>query len=178
MQLPKNSQPLCPSHFRRYIYLTKMDSQFTFGRFQSIFPTHHPNPFLQSTLQNLPAYPRQIFQGIVVGFLASMTGLMLGWWGPSGSLNLEHGLLLCARWHLLRIPSIPVCPRKKSRLPLQPYKSLQDQVLSTYETIYFLMSQFKFFSPYKVSQKIFPPKIPTQPLSVYIKVPRRPISCF
>ena len=36
-------------------------------------------------------------QGIVVGFLASMTGLMLGWWGPSGSLNLEHGLLLCAR---------------------------------------------------------------------------------
>jgi len=35
-------------------------------------------------------------QGIVVGFLASMTGLMLGWWGPSGSLNLEHGLLLCA----------------------------------------------------------------------------------
>jgi hypothetical protein len=36
-------------------------------------------------------------QGIVVGFLASLTGLLLGWLGPAGNLSAEHGLLLCAR---------------------------------------------------------------------------------
>ena len=34
-------------------------------------------------------------QAIVVGFLASITGMILGW-GPAGKLNLDHGLLLCA----------------------------------------------------------------------------------
>jgi len=34
-------------------------------------------------------------QAIVVGFLASLTGMLLGW-GPAGKLNLDHGLLLCA----------------------------------------------------------------------------------
>jgi solute carrier family 41 len=34
-------------------------------------------------------------QGIVVGLLASLTGLLLGW-APTGRLNLDHGLLLCA----------------------------------------------------------------------------------
>eukprot|EP00092_Neocalanus_flemingeri_P011424 GFUD01012310.1.p1 GENE.GFUD01012310.1~~GFUD01012310.1.p1 ORF type:complete len:495 (+),score=93.59 GFUD01012310.1:361-1845(+) len=34
-------------------------------------------------------------QAIVVGFLASLTGMVLGW-GPTGKLNMDHGLLLCA----------------------------------------------------------------------------------
>jgi len=34
-------------------------------------------------------------QAIVVGFLASITGMLMGW-GPAGKLNLDHGLLLCA----------------------------------------------------------------------------------
>ena len=34
-------------------------------------------------------------QGIVVGLLASLTGLIMGW-APTGRLNPEHGLLLCA----------------------------------------------------------------------------------
>jgi len=34
-------------------------------------------------------------QAIVVGFLASITGMLMGW-GPAGKLNMDHGLLLCA----------------------------------------------------------------------------------
>jgi solute carrier family 41 len=34
-------------------------------------------------------------QAIIVGFLASLTGLLMGW-APTGQLNPEHGLLLCA----------------------------------------------------------------------------------
>jgi len=34
-------------------------------------------------------------QGIVVGFLASLVGMVMGWL-PAGKFDLEHGLLLCA----------------------------------------------------------------------------------
>ena len=34
-------------------------------------------------------------QAIVVGFLASLTAMIMGWI-PEGKWNMEHGLLLCA----------------------------------------------------------------------------------